>query len=376
MTILNLIDLWPRKFGGFEEYFLILSLALARRKYKSVLGFSELPPPWLLEKYQDAGSSVERVNLNGPRPSRREMLRDVIQKHRVDILHGTFLSVFSLDTVAMKRLGVRKVIFSDQTSRTPVIRCWFRDGMARMKNRILCHWIDRIIADAEYVKNDLITKSWVDPSKIDVVYNGVNTERFDPTHAPSLDRESLGIPPDGFVVTTIANFIPWKGLDVFLRMAQQVQQRGIAATYLIVGDGVLFTEIRQLATTLGIAGSTRFLGVRDDVHEIMRLSDVFVLCSLWEEAFALVLLEAMASGVPVVASNIGAIPESVVDGRTGILFPPGDSQAAAAAVVTLLQDKSLRCHMGQAGRRRVTERFTIENWVEKTIDVYETVMNS
>lgn len=373
-TVLTLIDLNPRKFGTLEEYCLFLSEALARRGCRSVLGFSEMPPQWLHERYSAAGAIVEQVKMSDPSPSRLAALRGVIRRHNVDILHPTHVPMFSPDTIRMKRLGVRKVIFSDQASRVPVDRSWLKNKLARVKNRLVSHWIDMIIADAEFIKNDLIGKVGVAPAKIEVIYNGVNASRFAFTKGPTIDRKSLGIPENRPVVTTVANCIPEKGLDVFLKAAKGVLEGGVEATFVVVGDGPLLDNLRQLASSLGIAKSMVFLGLRDDVHNILAISDVFVLCSMWEEAHALVILEAMASRLPVVATRIGAIPESVVDGTTGILFTRGDAGDAANALSTLLKNKDLRSRMGAAGRQRVEDHFTLERWVDNTIALYEKVL--
>ena len=372
LTVLTLIDLNPCKFGTMEEYCLLLSEALAKKGYKSVLGFSEMPPQWLHEKYSAVGAMVEQVNMGAPRTSRLEALRRVIRKHNVDILHPTHVPIFSPDTILMKRMGV-KVIFSDQSSRVPVDRSWLKEKAARAKNRLVSYWIDTIIADAEFIKTDLITKVGVTPRKIEVIYNGVNAGRFDSNKKTALDKESLGIPQDHRVVTTVANCIPEKGLDVFLKAAKEVLENGPKATFVVVGDGPLLDDLKQLASSLGISPSTAFLGLRDDVHDVLALSDVFVLCSMWEEAHALVILEAMAAGLPVVASNIGAIPESVVDGVTGVLFPRGDAGALADGITALLENEDLRSKMGAAGRQRVEDHFTIERWVEDTIRLYEKI---
>lgn len=373
LTVLSLIDLRPRRLGGFEEYFLALSESLTSRGHGSVLGFPELPPPWLHERFVGAGADIECVDIRSSLVSRIRSIRSVIRKRQVDILHGTFLNIFSLDTILMKRLGIRTLILSDQISRTPYARSWLKDRLVRAKNRLVCRSVDRIVADAEYVRRDLIEKSSADPRKIEVLYNGVNTARFNTGRHLAVTRESLGIPRDHLVVSTVANCIRWKGLDIFLRMARQVLDSGAEVTFVHVGDGPLLSEFEALASSLGITASMRFLGLRDDVDAIMGISDVFVLCSLWEEAFALVLLEAMASVVPVVASRIGAIPESILDGTTGLLFPAGDSQAAAAAVLRLLGDRQLRSKLGTAGRQRVVDHFTVQQWAEKTVDLYEEI---
>jgi glycosyltransferase involved in cell wall biosynthesis len=108
-----------------------------------------------------------------------------------------------------------------------------------------------------------------------------------------------------------------------------------------------------------------------DTENFLSAADVFILLSVWEEAFAFSLLEAMASGCPIVATRIGAIPESVEDGLTGILVPPRDAKAAANAILKLLNDNTLRLGMGGAARKRVEDHFSLEHWVDQTIKLYE-----
>jgi len=370
-VVFSIVNLRPRKLGTVEEYCICLSKALSEKGWRSILGFAELPPPWLGTMFKDAGAVVEVMNVNQPLLPRFKALREIVGKHSVDIIHSTFLDIFSLDTVFMKMSGVKKVIFSDQVSRVREDRFSIKDLIVRMKNKVTCRWIDMIIADAEFIKKDLIERCSADPKKIHVIFNGVNVRRFCAKYDREKRKKELGIPEDHHVVTTVAKCIPEKGIDIFLRAAKEVLKGEDKVTFVIVGDGPLLEEMRTLASSLGISKAVLFMGLRSDVDEILAISDVFVLCSVWQEAFAFTLLEAMASGIPVVASDIGAIPESVQNGVTGILFPPRDANAAADAINSLIANAALRSQMGFAGRRRVEVRFSMDHWVNKTIEVYE-----
>jgi len=125
--------------------------------------------------------------------------------------------------------------------------------------------------------------------------------------------------------------------------------------------------------TFGLKDNVFFTGMRIDTEVFLSVADVFVLTSVWEEAFAFSLLEAMASGSPVVATRIGAIPESVEDGVTGILIPPHDAKATATAILRLLNDSTLRSKLGLMGRKRVERHFSLDHWVNQTIKLYENV---
>jgi glycosyltransferase involved in cell wall biosynthesis len=134
---------------------------------------------------------------------------------------------------------------------------------------------------------------------------------------------------------------------------------------LFVGDGPLRGDLERLAQSLGVAGRVRFLGVRFDVPDLLRAADIFALTSV-SEAASLTLLEAMASGLPVVVTRVGGNPEIVRDGVDGLLVPRGDDQAAAAAFLRLLDDPAAAARMGAAGRARVHKHYRLE----QTIDAY------
>ena len=139
---------------------------------------------------------------------------------------------------------------------------------------------------------------------------------------------------------------------------------------LLVGDGPLRGELTELVRSLGLESRVHFLGVRSDVPEILRALDVFTLTSLTEAA-SLTLLEAMASGVPVVMTAVGGNPELVRDGIDGLLVPRGDAAATARALLQILGDPAAAAAMGSAGRQRVIDHYQLEATVKAYLDLYE-----
>ncbi len=168
--------------------------------------------------------------------------------------------------------------------------------------------------------------------------------------------------------------MPEKGLNYFLDAAQIVIKDRPSTTFVIVGDGPDRSNLERHAVNLGIRDKCIFTGMRVDTEVFLSITDVFVLLSVWEEAFAFSLLEAMASTCPVVSTRVGAIPESVQDGVTGILVPPRDAKAAAAAMLDLLNNESLRLTMADAARQRMVNQFTLEHWVDHTINLYAHIL--
>ena len=142
------------------------------------------------------------------------------------------------------------------------------------------------------------------------------------------------------------------------------------AVFLIVGEGYLKNELEQLARDLGIENDVEFVGEREDIPQILSIMDIFVLPSALE-GFSNVILEAMATGLPVVATNVGGIPELVVNKQTGILVPPDEPEELAKAIVDLLRDKNTSREMGKRGRERIEKYFGLEKMLGEYDALYQ-----
>ncbi|MBN1493691.1 MAG: glycosyltransferase family 4 protein [Candidatus Omnitrophica bacterium] len=227
----------------------------------------------------------------------------------------------------------------------------------------------RIIAISHAVKKRFIRFPGA-AKKIEVIYNAVEG-----TYANSGElivghmdyHEGL----DTIVIGIVGRITPLKGHTTFVRAAAQVIEQGYKARFLIVGKGdqEYEEELRALIEQLGIQGSVIFTGYQEDVTKIMRTLDILVCASL-EEAFSRVIIEAMAHAKPVIATQVGGIPEVVADGETGILVPPEDADELTQAIIKLSADKELRFNMGSCGEQRVKDMFLVENNVAKVQAVY------
>ncbi|MBY0336076.1 MAG: glycosyltransferase family 4 protein [Acetobacteraceae bacterium] len=192
----------------------------------------------------------------------------------------------------------------------------------------------------------------MDPARLRVIPNGIDPARLRPSGGDV--RVECGIAPDAPVIATIGSLIPRKGHDVLLRAL--VQLPGV--TLLVGGEGPQRAELEALAAAFGVAERVRFLGQVDDVAKVIQAADIFALASR-HESFGLVLAEAGWFGRPVVAARSGGIAEVVAEGETGLLVPRDDPAALAAALGRLLADPAMRARMGEAGRARVEQRFTV-----------------
>jgi len=180
-------------------------------------------------------------------------------------------------------------------------------------------------------------------------------------------------------VGLIGRLSPWKGQHVFLAAAAEVLKEFPNSRYRLIGAALFGEEaygqtLVAQAAKLGIAQSVDFCGFRADIPEQLAALDLLVHASVTGEPFGQVVIEGMAAGKPVVATNGGGIPEIVVDGETGILVPMGDSAALALAIRLLLADEPLRLEMGRRGRERVMRHFTIEQTARGVQDVYDQML--
>jgi glycosyltransferase involved in cell wall biosynthesis len=215
----------------------------------------------------------------------------------------------------------------------------------------------------------------LDPLKMHTIYYGIDARPFvEAPNAPAASlRRQWGVPDRALVVGFAGRLVPQKSIDTLLEAFARFRgQTGVDAWLAIVGIGPLEPELRRQADELGVARRVVWAGFHEDMRSVMRAFDVFAISSVYE-GFGLVLIEAMASGRPVVATRAGAIPEVVADGDTGLLVPPGDPQAFAAALARMTAP-ALRRSLGQAGQRRTLAEFTLDKMFARTDALYADIL--
>ncbi len=232
--------------------------------------------------------------------------------------------------------------------------------------RLLCRFVqaiaDRIIAVSYYTASAF--HRW--PGKVIVVYNGVDLARFDCANRPHPLLQQIKASADSRVVTLIGSFGKNKGQIVLVEGVARLARRRNDLHCVFVGkvapkrgNREYFRAVQQMAMKLGLDGRVHYLGVLEDVAAVLAGTDVLVVAS-FSESHPVVILEAMAMGVPVVASNVGGIPETIVHGENGLLFPRGDSVALSQEIARVLDDPALREHIIRNARRSVEQKFTVE----------------
>ncbi len=290
-----------------------------------------------------------------------------MQRRGVQVVHAHQYTPFFY--AALARLRTRpapRVIFTEHGRHYPDIV----SARRRVLNRLFFDRLaDRINAVCGFSADALSSNDGFRRERIDVIENGIDLPRY----AAPADREALkrqlGLNPARRYVTIVARLHPVKDHQMLLEAFQRVTLGRPDVDLLLAGDGPLRDQLAAQAATLGIADRVLFFGVRSDVPDVLAASDVFALTSVTEAA-SLVLLEAMASRLPVVATDVGGNPELARDGIDGLLVPRGDSAATAKAIATLLDDPLRARVMGASGAARVAEVFRLERTIGRYYDLY------
>jgi glycosyltransferase involved in cell wall biosynthesis len=238
------------------------------------------------------------------------------------------------------------------------------DSIGRLNRApLMTRWTDGFIGVAEAHGRHLIDVERFPTEKVHVIPNGVDVACFHPRQSGEAVRSELGLGPTTPVIGIVAALRPEKNHALFLQAAKIVRDRIPAAKFLIVGDGPQRAALLELAGQLALSDAVHFLGNRSDVPEVLAAMDIFALTSQIE-ANPVSILEAMASGKPVVAPRVGSIGESVSDGETGYLTAPGDLLQVADRLAELAADPQKARRMGQAGRAVVVAHWSLEGMVE------------
>jgi glycosyltransferase involved in cell wall biosynthesis len=297
----------------------------------------------------------------------------LIQAKNIDLIHAHQYTPFFYAALAKLTSRMQfQLILTEHGRHYPDVVSFRR----RFANRwLLGPMADAITGVCEFSTDSLARNDGFSRNKIAVIDNGIVLDRYTLRDDRLEIRAKLGLKPERHYIANIARFHPVKDQAMLLRAFARVAEVRDDVDLLLVGDGPLRGSLTELCRSLGIERRAQFLGVRADVPEILRAVDVFALTSL-SEAASLTLLEAMASGAPVVVTAVGGNPELVRHGIDGLHVPRGDVNAAAAAFLQLLDDPGLASRMGQAGRQRVADRYQLDTTVSAYLRLYQRVCSS
>lgn len=244
-----------------------------------------------------------------------------------------------------------------------------------LSNRLLAPLTDAFIGVAESHGRYLTEREGCPANRVRVIPNGVDVDRFRPCPPDPKLREELGFPEGVPVAGIVAALRPEKNHELFLQAAALIRREVPTAHYVIIGDGPQRAKLETLAKEWSLADVVHFLGLRKDIPELLSLIDVVVLSSHME-ANPVSILEAMAAEKPVVATRVGSVPETVLEGQTGYLIAPGNARELADRVVALFQDPEQALALGCAGRKHVLAHWSVNRMVEGYQDLLTSIYQS
>lgn len=366
--ILFVIDQLKKPFGGAEHMLLKIIEHLPRDRFRcsvvtfaSNLSFNELSCfPCPLHIFPLTRS----YDLNAARMAIR--LARLIHSENVRIVHS-FFETSDLWAGTIVRLTSKAKLVSSRRDMGIL-----RSTKHRLAYRVLAPLAHKVLTVSEQVRQFVISADHLSSDKVVTLYNGVEIPNAISPSAVVAVREQLGL-PTGRLVTAVGNVRRVKGFDVLIRAASEVCARIPEVNFIVVGgvaESSHYDELLHMIEQFGLGERFRFIGHQADVLPFLYASDLFVLPSR-SEGFSNALLQAMAAGLPCIATRAGGNAESVQDGDTGFLVEPEDSNTLADRVCRLLQDPQQARELGRAARQRVVENFRLESMIEKLTAVYE-----
>lgn len=296
-------------------------------------------------------------------------LARLLKELKPDILHIHSNKAALIGRIAARMASVKSVLVTVHNFLIYQERGAFLRIPAAWLERFLARWTTQIITVSNELRNALIEIEKIPATKIVTVHNGIDVEDWREEDIDRSIREKIGVPEDHLLIGTVGRFVPFKGQAVFIDAVGELRKKYPRMKAVIAGKGPLEHELIDRVRSAGLEETIIFPGFVSDVKSLIGSFDVFVLPSL-KEPFGLVLLEAMAARVPIVATRAGGVPEIITDYESGLLVPPGDIAALTTAIAKLLDDQGLRKRLIFGASKTLAEKFSLEEMVEKTENLY------
>jgi len=351
--------------GGAEQVIYNLIEHTDPSKYEVSIICLEQPVGAFGKQLQKKGYEVTAFSRNpGVDFSLIKNIRDHIRLRNIDVLHCHQYTPYFYGIMGAAFTRCR-VIFTEHGRFYPDIRKVKRV----LINPILSLFTDGITAISAATRDALIRFENFPKDKIKVVYNGIDDARYLLPQDPNI-KDSLGISEKAYILGTVARLDPIKNQKMMIKALNIVRQKYPETFLIIVGDGPERKNLEQFTEELGLSSHVIFTGFREDTHLFYKIMNIFLLTS-FSEGTAMTLLEAMATGLPCIATAVGGNPEIVKEGETGFLIPSDDENILAEKIIALLADENMIERMGKSGRRRFEENFTVEKMVCSYQSMYE-----
>jgi glycosyltransferase involved in cell wall biosynthesis len=330
------------------------------------------PGGLLIDRLREEGIRVveipEFVRLVDPLRDLRVFLKLYrwMRRERFDVVHTHSTKAGFLGRLAARLAGVPAVLFTAHGWAFTEGRAYWKRWLIGQAERLAAKVTTKIICVSRHDQELALKFRVADEKKLVVIYNGIDPQAFTPASGSSVQKQ-LHI-EGASVLTCVGRLAFQKDPLTLLKAFQKLSN----CKLVLVGDGPLRPRVERFVLRNRLQGRAIIAGERQDIPEILAASDIFVLSSRWE-GLPLTIIEAMLAGLPVVATGVGGVPELIEHGITGLLVSAGNASMLAEALHQLLQDKKLRQEMGEAGRKRALEKFSLDRMLQETTNVYQDV---
>lgn len=363
---------------GASKILLVTVRAIIKKGHKPLVVLTEDGP--LAEQLKQLGAEVNFIRLGILRRkyktlpgiiNRLQVIRNawqdikkLISERKIGLVYSNTTAVLA-GAFAARSMGIRHIWHVHEIIESPK---W----MYRFLGNLLNRYSDKVIVVSAAVK-----KSWskyVSPDKLELIYNGIDYTPY--LQSSGKLRKELGIDEQTVIIGMIGRVHYWKGQEYFLRIASQISKQNNDVRFVMIGDAFpgyeyLYEKLDLIIKQENVGHLVYDLGYRTDVAELLAGFDILVLPSILPDPFPTVVLEAMASAKPVAATQHGGALEMVDDTITGVWIPANDVQKASAMIGKLAADKTARIRMGEAGRKKVLEQYSMEAFENKMLKVLE-----
>ena len=301
----------------------------------------------------------------------------LIRKERFDIIHTHTSKAGFLGRLAARVSGAKRVIYSPHGDIFSGYFPGYQTAVYSLAERAAAAWCDRIVTLTDAGAGEYLGRGIGVRRQFVTIPNGVNANLLSSAADRRGMRKEFGFGAEVFVIACVGRLVPIKGYDVLAAAAPRIiaGTGGRDVRFLVVGEGPERGALVSLTERLGVGDRFSFTGFRNDVARLLSGADLLVMPSR-NEGLGMSILEAMALSLPVAASRVGGIPEVVTDGVDGILVSPDDPEDLARACICLVNDAGRAREMGRAGRRQVTARFSVGQFIEKTARLYLDLMQA
>ena len=369
IAILFVIDYFYRT-GGTEKHLVQLIDALPREQFRCSVVVFDLGVNPLLDELRRRGVPVLHLPVGReyvPNAVRRAwQLARLIRRNRYDIVQTYHQKADTYGALIARTAGVARLVSSKRDTGE------LRKPLHVFLNRRLRGLFDAFIMAADGVRRAVMARDHLPAGRVHTIYNGVDSRRFVPPGLPERHeaRARLGFDDDAFVVGMVAGFRPEKNHEIFFAGLMQCAPRIPNLRVLAVGGGPLLENLREAVGKTELAGRCAFAGDVPDVLPYLWAMDVGCLTPGSNEGFSNAVIEQMATGLPMIVSDVGGNAEAVHDGVNGLVIPPHDAAALASAVLRLYEDPARRAEMGRAARARVLSEFSLERMAAAHAELY------